>query len=101
MVHSMSNIAVVTDSTAYLPKDLVEKYGIRTPPLRINWGDENFLDGIELTPQDFNPRLAESSRLPTTSQTPMYDFLQLFEELAVDHVGIVGPGTIGVAVYSN
>ena len=104
----MSKIAIVTDSTAYLPQDLVKKYRIKTLPLRINWGEETFLDGVDITPQEFYPRLAESSRLPTTSQIPMFDFLQLFEELAADYQGIVVPlissgisGTIASALAAR
>jgi DegV family protein with EDD domain len=87
----MPNIAVVTDSTAYLPQDTLEKYQIRTLPLRVHWEDETYLDGIDLTPEDFYPRLINSSTIPTTSQTPVYDFLKLFEDLAEDHEGIIVP----------
>lgn len=85
----MSKTAIITDSTAYIPQELVEKYQIKVLPLQINWEDETFKDGIDMTPTIFYPRLAESKTLPTTSQTPMFDFLQAYEELAEDHDGIV------------
>jgi DegV family protein with EDD domain len=87
----MSNIAVVTDSTAYLPQELLDKYQIKTLPLRIHWDDETYLDGIDLSPEEFYSRLSKSSTIPTTSQTPIYDFLKLFEELAESHAGIIVP----------
>jgi DegV family protein with EDD domain len=104
----MPNIAVVTDSTAYLPQELLDKYHIRTLPLRIHWDDDTYLDGIDLTPEEFYSRLSESSTIPTTSQTPMYDFLELFEELAESHEGIIVPlissgisGTIASALAAK
>jgi DegV family protein with EDD domain len=114
MIHSlkgfrtMTKIAVVTDSTAYLPKELVEKYQIKTLPLQINWGDESFKDGIDLSPEDFYPRLSQSTVMPTTSQTPMFEFLNLFEKLAAHYQGIVVPlissgisGTISSALAAK
>lgn len=87
----MANIAVVTDSTAYLPKELLDKYQIRTVCLRIHWEDETYLDGIDITPEEFYDRLVKSDTIPTTSQTPVFDFLQIFEELAENHEGIIVP----------
>jgi DegV family protein with EDD domain len=104
----MTKIAIVTDSTAYLPTELVEKYQIRVLPLRIHWEDETYLDGIDLTPEIFYPRLEQSKLLPTTSQTPMYDFLTLFNQLAEEHEGIILPlissgisGTIASALAAQ
>ena len=44
----MSKIAIITDSTAYLPPELVGKYQINILPLRIHWEDKTYLDGITL-----------------------------------------------------
>lgn len=61
-------IAVVTDSTADLPRDLVDELGIRVVPLSVAFGDETFISGITIDPPTFYERLAASPRLPTTSQ---------------------------------
>ena len=104
----MSKIAIVTDSTAYLPPELVEKYQIYILPLRIHWEDETYLDGKDLTPETFYPKLSQANTLPTTSQTPMYDFLTLFQQLAEEHEAIIVPlissgisGTIASALAAK
>ncbi len=87
----MSKIAIVTDSTAYLPKAFVDRHNIRVVPLKIHWDDTNFEDGVDITPSEFYGRLAASSTIPTTSQPPIDEFLQIYEELAADHDGIIVP----------
>ena len=87
----MSKIAILTDSTAYLPKDFVESHNIRVIPLKIHWDRADFEDGVDIFPSEFYERLAKSSTLPTTSQPPAEEFLQIYEELAPDYDGIVVP----------
>jgi len=87
----MSKIAIVTDSTAYLPKAFVDQHNIQVVPLKIHWDDTNFEDGIDINPTEFYDRLATSSTVPTTSQPPSDEFLQIYEELAADHDGIIVP----------
>jgi DegV family protein with EDD domain len=60
-------------------------------PLKIQWDRDNFEDGINITPIKFYERLAKSSTVPTTSQPPPEEFLQLYEELAADYDGIIVP----------
>lgn len=87
----MSKISIVTDSTAYLPPDLVEKYQVQVIPLKIHWEDKTFLDGVNITPVEFYQRLTHSKSLPTTSQPTIHDFLRVFESLAATSTGIVAP----------
>jgi len=87
----MSKIAIVTDSTAYLPKAFVDLHNIRVVPLKIHWDDTTFEDGIDINPTEFYDRLATSSTIPTTSQPPIDEFLQIYDELASDHDGIIVP----------
>ena len=87
----MSKIAIVTDSTAYLPKAFVDRHNIRVVPLKIHWDGTNLEDGVNITPAEFYKRLAKSSTIPTTSQPPVDEFTQIYEELAADHDGIIVP----------
>ncbi len=87
----MSRIAILTDSSAYLPPDLVERYGIHVISLKVHWGEETFVDGVDITPAEFYARLATNSALPTTSQPSIHDFLQVFDGLASQYEGIVVP----------
>ena len=87
----MTKIAILTDSTANLPKEWEEQYNVRVLPLKIQWGNETFLDGIDLTPNEFYARLTHGKALPTTSQPSTQDFLQAFESLADQADGIIVP----------
>ena len=87
----MNKIAIVTDSTAYLPKDFIERQSIRDIPLNITWDDKTYMDGVDLSPVEFYERLEKSATIPSTSQPAVGDFLQVFKELAPHYDGIVVP----------
>jgi DegV family protein with EDD domain len=100
----MANIAIVTDSTANLQAEWGARYGIQVVPLKIHWGDETFLDGVDITPREFFARLSRSRFLPITSQPSSLDFLQVFERLDAAVEGVIVPlissgisGTVGTA----
>jgi DegV family protein with EDD domain len=72
---------VVSDSTAYLPRELVEQHEIRLVSLYVNWDDRS---ERELDMPDFNEfydRLRAADRLPTTSQPSIGDFLDVYRPL--------------------
>lgn len=76
-----SKIAIVTDSTAYIPKELVKKYGITVAPQVLVWNGETFQDGVDINPTEFYTRLANASVLPTTSQVAVPTFRDIFSKL--------------------
>ena len=78
----MSRVAVVTDSVANLPPELVERYSITVIPLLVAFGQEVFRDGMDMTPAGFYRRLRGDKHLPTTSTPSMGDFLTIFHRLA-------------------
>jgi len=78
----MADIAIITDSTAYIPKELVDTYDIKVAPQVLIWGDESFLDGVDIQPAEFYERLSTSSVMPTTSQATVAAFHSIFEPLA-------------------
>ncbi|MCB9437699.1 MAG: DegV family protein [Anaerolineales bacterium] len=67
-------IAIVTDSTCDLKPELVAQYGISLVRQHILWGTENYLDGIDLSINEFYQRLNEAEDLPRTSQPSPGDF---------------------------
>ncbi len=77
----MPKVAIVTDSTAYIPKDLVEHYRITVAPQILVWGNETFRDGIDIQPEEFYNRLKKASTMPTTSQVSIASFQQIFSQL--------------------
>lgn len=73
-------IRIITDSMCDVPKDFVEKYGIKVMPLTVYFGDQSFKDGIDLTLEEFLARLEVAEELPTTSQVPPGEFIEAFRE---------------------
>ena len=71
-------VTVVTDSTSDLPPELRDLLGIVVVPLLVQFGDETFRDGIDLTPDAFLQRLRTSSTIPKTSQPSVTDFEKVF-----------------------
>ena len=63
-------IKIITDSICDVPKDYVNRYNIRVMPLVVNFGDQSYRDGIDLTLEEFLSKLEKSEALPTTSQVP-------------------------------
>ena len=77
----MKKVAIITDSSAYLPDFIVEELGIHVVPLTLHWDDESFRDGEDIRAEAFYARLAESETIPTTSQTTVGEFERLFKLL--------------------
>lgn len=77
----MSKVAIVTDSTANLPDDLVEAYNITVLPLIIIWGDESLLDNIDISPDSFYQRLQNTKIMPSTSQVTVKAYADAFSSL--------------------
>lgn len=77
----MSRTAIVTDSTAYLPRDLVDLYNISVLPLDVIFPDRTYLDGVDITPAEFYEKQRDSAELPTTSQPSAGNFEELYREL--------------------
>ncbi|MBI4312184.1 MAG: DegV family protein [Chloroflexi bacterium] len=74
-------VRVVTDSTADLPPDLVRELGITVVPLSVRFGQESFLDGVELSSDAFFQRLAAAKELPSTSQPAPGVFFDVYRRL--------------------
>ncbi len=88
----MSNkVALVTDSTAYLPEEILKQYNISVTPLSVIWGNDAYRDGVDILPDEFYKRLTDSTIMPTTSQvTPalMQSTFQSLLEQGCDVLGI-------------
>ena len=74
-------IKIVTDSTAYLPEEMVRQHDITVVPLYVHFGTEAFKEGVELSNEEFYRRLKEAPELPTTSQPSAGEFHSVFEPL--------------------
>jgi len=76
------SIRIVTDSTCDLPEDIVSQGSITIIPLTINVGDQSFLDGVDLTRDEFYAQLPNFKPHPKTAAPGPEVFVQAFERLA-------------------
>jgi DegV family protein with EDD domain len=99
------SIRIVTDSTCDLPEAAVAEYGITVVPLYINIGDQGYLDGVELSRQEFYRRLPDYDPPPTTATPGPEQFRQVYETLAAEgateilsiHISESLSATVGMA----
>lgn len=84
----MGKIKVVTDSTAYLSKDQLEKLDITVVPLSIHLQGETFKE-TDLPEETFYERLRASREFPTTSQPSVGEFLAAYRSAAEDAETII------------
>lgn len=77
----MSKIALVTDSTTYMPPELVQKYNISVAPQVLIWGDQTYKDGVDIQSGEFFTRLKTAKEMPTTSQVAVVSFQEIFKDL--------------------
>lgn len=75
-------IRLVTDSSADLTPELIDRHRIAVVPLTIRFGDEEFVDGKDLTPHQFWTRLHASSTLPETAAPSAGAFQETYARLA-------------------
>ena len=97
-------VAIVTDSTADLPPELVEELGVTIVPLQVIFGDEAYREGVDITTEEFYERLVKSRQLPTTSAPSVGDFQEVYERLLEEvdsivsiHIGAKLSGTVQAA----
>lgn len=80
----MAQVKIVTDSTAMLLPDEIEKYDIKIIPLTITIDDVTYQDGITISPVEFMDKMAASKNLPQTSQPALGVFTEVYEPLVAD-----------------
>ncbi len=78
----MPRIAIVTDSTCDLGPAALAARNVTMVPLKVHFGDETVRDWIDLTPEEFYPRLRSAVQMPTTSQPTPGEFAEVYQRLA-------------------
>lgn len=73
-------IKIITDSICDLPETVAQAYGIRVIPCYVNAGGHSFLDGIQLSRQEFYRRLPGYPTPPTTSSPGIGTFIEVYQE---------------------
>ena len=84
-----SKVAIVTDSTADLPSQLIKARGINIVPLTLNFEGRLLLDGVDIRPSEFYRKLPNATTHPTTSQPAPGRFAETYAELLNDHSEVV------------
>jgi DegV family protein with EDD domain len=104
----MSKIAIVTDSTAYIPEELQSEFKLHIAPLQLIWGEEQFRDGVDIQPVQFYEKLQTAEIMPSTSQATPGAFKEIYEELDSQgyeifsiHISSKLSGTIDSAVQAK
>ena len=86
----MGKISIVTDSTAYIPKDYLDRYGIYVVPTILNWGSKMYRDGVDITPTEFFERMKTDPVHPTTSVPSIGEFREVYAKAAQNAEAVVG-----------
>ncbi len=77
-------IRIVTDSTCDLPADLLERYRIAVAPINIQFGQETYEEGVNLTREEFYRKVEETNTVPMTSQPSLGQFIATYSALAAE-----------------
>ena len=77
----MSRVYIVTDSTADLTEEEVKQFEISIVPMNISIDDENYIDGVTITKEEFKEKMIASAELPKTAQPSIGRFVEVYDEL--------------------
>lgn len=74
-------IRIITDSTADFTRDEAAQLGIEIVPLKTRFGDEEYIDGVTISPREFYEKLVESDVMPSTSQPSPAEFEATYDKV--------------------
>ena len=104
----MSKVAIITDSTACIPDEYLKKYPITVVPLNLIFGSDVYLDGIDITPNEFYKKLVASKINPTTSQPSPDAFTKEYNRYLNEGIDIISihissrlSGTVDSAIQAK
>ncbi len=84
-----ASIGIVVDSACDTPSDWRYRHRVHVIPLHIIFGDEDYLDGVEMTQEAFYRRIAQTGMIPKTSQPSPGEFADLYRRLAAQYDAII------------
>jgi len=74
------SIKIVVDSSVDLPNEYIEKIGLEIVPLTVSFGEDHYLDRVDITPEEFHDRMMREKELPKTAQPAPGRFLEVFDK---------------------
>ena len=90
----MKKIAWITDTTATLPMEFIQKHHIHVVPLQIMFGEESFIEEVDITVEQFYQKISTSKVSPTSSQPSLGSFVELYEKLKEEY-------EVGIAIHAS
>jgi len=99
----MNKVQIVVDSTVDLNKEHYEEYGLHVVPLNVNFGEENYRDGVDITPDQVYERVKKDGKLPSTaaiSPAILEETIKSFVDKGMDVV-FVGIGSKLSTTFQN
>jgi len=82
-------VAIITDSSACIPKELTEKYGIELVPMNVILGDKTYRDGIDISPTEFYTLIRQAKELPTTAHSSPGTHLEAYRRASLRAANIL------------
>jgi hypothetical protein len=82
-------IALVTDSTCDLPRELMDHYQVNMLPINLNFGESHYLDKITIQPDQFYLLLDRHREFPKTSQVNEKAFIDLYTHLSANYDSVI------------
>ena len=76
----MTKVAIVTDTTACIPREQVARYDIEIVPVQLIFEDKTYRDGIDISPTEFYTLMRQADKLPTTSSSSPAPYLEAFRK---------------------
>ncbi len=89
LIVMIDKVAIVTDTTACIPKEQVEKYGIEVVPIELVFGNKVYRDGIDISPTEFYALLRQAEKLPTTAGCLPGPYLEAYRKASEEATGIL------------
>ena len=83
-------VRIITDGTSDLSAQRAAELNVHVMPMRVFFGQESFMDGVDITREEFFARLESCQELPTTSQLNPDDFLEVFQKYVDQGDQVVG-----------
>lgn len=94
--HDVSaRFAVITDSAADIPDEMLETHDIHIVPLRLQFGERGYMDKVSITPDEFYEELRKNPVHPTTSQPSPGDFRRQYQFLASHYPDVISISLTG------
>ncbi len=84
-----TNVAILTDSSADLPEEIISSLNIHVVPIIINMGADSYIDKVSVTSEEFHHLIKTHEATPTTSQPSFGDFHRQYQYLAAHYDSII------------